>query len=120
MCYKRGTMTAADPSLRANPILAKFRAALAEMYGDRLERVVLFGSRARGDAHPDSDYDVAVFLRDMDDRDRLKEMDRISDITSAILYDTGEFIEALPYSAASYNDPRMPLMYAIRTEGITL
>jgi predicted nucleotidyltransferase len=34
------------------------------MYGERIERVVLFGSRARGDAHEDSDYDVAVFLRD--------------------------------------------------------
>ena len=31
---------------RANPILAKFRAALSEMYGDRLERVVLYGSQA--------------------------------------------------------------------------
>jgi predicted nucleotidyltransferase len=30
-----------------NPILKRFRAALTEMYGDRLERVVLFGSRAR-------------------------------------------------------------------------
>jgi predicted nucleotidyltransferase len=32
------------------------------IYGDRLARVVLYGSRARGDAHPDSDYDVAVFI----------------------------------------------------------
>ena len=29
---------------------------------------VLFGSRARGDARRDSDYDVAVFIRDMDNR----------------------------------------------------
>jgi len=28
------------------PILKRFRAALGEMYGDRLERVVLHGSRA--------------------------------------------------------------------------
>jgi uncharacterized protein len=30
-----------------DPILKRFRAALDEMYGERLERVVLFGSRAR-------------------------------------------------------------------------
>jgi len=31
--------------------LRRFRTALDELYGDRIERVVLFGSRARGDAH---------------------------------------------------------------------
>jgi hypothetical protein len=31
-----------------DPILKRFRAALDEIYGDRLERVVLYGSRARG------------------------------------------------------------------------
>jgi predicted nucleotidyltransferase len=45
-----------------DPVLRKFRAALDEVYGERIERVVLYGSRARGDARPDSDYDVAVFL----------------------------------------------------------
>jgi hypothetical protein len=30
-----------------DPVLIRFREALAETYGDRLERVVLFGSRAR-------------------------------------------------------------------------
>jgi uncharacterized protein len=38
-----------------DPVLARFRAAVARLYGDRLERVVLFGSRARGEARPDSD-----------------------------------------------------------------
>ena len=49
-------------SVAADPVLVRFRKALDEMYGDRLDRVVLFGSRARGDAHAESDYDVAVFL----------------------------------------------------------
>lgn len=44
-----------------NPVLKRFRATVTEIYGDRVERVVLFGSRARGDAREDSDYDVAVF-----------------------------------------------------------
>lgn len=31
-----------------DPLLKRFRATLDEMYGVRLERVVLYGSRARG------------------------------------------------------------------------
>ena len=38
-----------------DPVLAHFRKALDEMYGARLDRVVLFGSRARNDARADSD-----------------------------------------------------------------
>jgi len=34
-------------TLLFDPILARFRAALDELYGDSLERVVLFGSRTR-------------------------------------------------------------------------
>jgi predicted nucleotidyltransferase len=34
------------------------------MHGERIERVVLFGSRARCDVKPDSDYDIAVFIKD--------------------------------------------------------
>ena len=50
-----------------DPILSRFRAALDEVYGERIERVVLFCSRARGDARPDSDYDVANVLNGMND-----------------------------------------------------
>jgi HEPN domain-containing protein/predicted nucleotidyltransferase len=35
-------------------------------------RVILFGSRARGDARPDSDYDLVVVLREPADRRALK------------------------------------------------
>ena len=52
----------------SDPILKRFRAALDALYGDRIERVVLFGSRARGDTREDSDYDVAVFLKGLADR----------------------------------------------------
>jgi uncharacterized protein len=102
-----------------NPILKRFRATLDEIYGNRLERVVLYGSRARGDAHEESDYDVAVFLRDMSDR--IAELYRLADLsTKIIVEDDGPFIHATVYPTGFYNDPRMPLMYASRTEGIDL
>jgi predicted nucleotidyltransferase len=49
----------------------------------------LFGSRARGDAGKDSDYDVAVFLRDM--ADRFAEMNRLADLTTAVRWAFGTY-----------------------------
>ncbi|HJU12477.1 MAG TPA: nucleotidyltransferase domain-containing protein [Candidatus Binataceae bacterium] len=100
-----------------DPILKGFRVGVSEAFGDRLERVVLFGSRARGDARSDSDYDVAVFLRDI--ADRFADMDRLADLSTHILIETGEFIHAMPYRAGSYNE-RTPLMFEIRAYGIDL
>lgn len=98
----------------ADPVLTRFRTALDRVYGDRVERVVLFGSRARGDARPDSDYDVAVFLKDLGDR--WSEADRIADIATDILDETGALIHAMPYRAGTYLD-RTPLMHEVRREG---
>lgn len=49
------------------PELKDFVTAVEHHYGDRLHGVHLFGSRARGNARPDSDYDVAVVLADLGD-----------------------------------------------------
>lgn len=100
-----------------DPVLTRFRSALDALYGERVERVVMFGSRARGDARPDSDYDVAVFLNGLDDR--WTEMDHLSAIETDILDDTGAVIHSLPYPAGAYAE-RTPLMHEIRREGIDL
>jgi len=79
--------------------------------------VVLFGSRARGDADEESDYDIAVFLRDF--ADRWQEVGRIVPIVTDILYEDAAFIHAMPYRAGAYDD-RTPLMREIRREGVDL
>jgi len=99
----------------ADPILTRFRVALDQVYGERVERVVLFGSRARGDARPDSDYDVAVFLKDPAGFG--EEMEKIAEIETDILYDTGAVINALPFRAGSYRE-RTGLMQELRREGL--
>jgi predicted nucleotidyltransferase len=100
-----------------DPILTRFRAALDDIFGERVERVVLYGSRARGDADADSDYDIAVFLRDFDDRWR--EIARIIPVVTDILYDDQAFVHAMPFRAGAYRE-RTPLMREIRREGIDL
>jgi predicted nucleotidyltransferase len=104
-------------ALRNDPVLSRFREAVAKAYGDRLARVVLFGSRARGEERPDSDYDVAVFLWEMPDR--VEEMDRLADIATDILYDAGRVIHAMPYPA-DFPEEASPLMREIRRDGIEL
>ena len=98
-----------------DPILRRIRAAMNALYGDRIERAVLFGSRARGDAREDSDYDVAVFLEDL--TDRWHEFRRLADLRTDILSDTGIFVEARPFRAGAYRE-RTPLMHEIRREGV--
>ena len=101
----------------SDPVLSRFRAALDEIYGDRIERVVLFGSRARGDAHADSDYDVAVFLKELPDR--WKERHRLADLRVDFIDDTGAFFDAKPFPIASYAE-RTALMHEIRRDGLDL
>jgi uncharacterized protein len=113
-------MTEAPSLTRDNPILARYRAALTEMYGDRLERVVLFGSRARGEAQPDSDYDVAIFLNGVNGpSERWAELHKLADWRVKFIDETGAFFDAKPYPAGAYRD-FSPLMHEIRREGLDL
>lgn len=104
-------------TVQTDPVLTRFRDALAAFYGPRLERAVLFGSRARGDHAPDSDYDVAVFLHQY--TTRWDELGSLSDITTPILVDMDALVSAFPFRAGEYQDGR-PLMLAITRDGIDL
>jgi predicted nucleotidyltransferase len=105
------------PHPLTDPALQRFKFALDALYGDRIARVVLFGSRARGDARADSDYDVAVFLNDMEPG--MTEHFRLADLGLDFLDATVTNIEALPLPASAMHR-RTPLMYEIGKDGIEL
>jgi predicted nucleotidyltransferase len=100
-----------------DPVLRRFRDAVAELYGPMLDRVVLFGSRARGDAREDSDYDVAVFLNASDDL--WTEWKRLAELQSRFLSEGGPFFEAIPFRTSDY-EKRTPIMHEIRKDGLIL
>ena len=101
---------------QSNPALTRFRAAVTEIYGARLERFVLFGSRAR-DAKPDSDYDVAVFIKDAGGF--ADESARLAAVTTDILLDTGAVISATPFPSGAYRE-RTGFMHELRKDGLVL
>ncbi len=98
--------------------LMKFRQAVEEAFGDDVERVVLFGSRARGDARPDSDWDVAVFLKK--DAGSWKTLRALSAIAVRVGdCDEEMFIQPVPLDAMR-SDRSAELRRHIHEEGIEL
>ena len=61
-------------------ILIDLKKRLREVAGDRLIRIVLYGSRARGDYSEGSDTDIAVIVRGLtrDLKDRM--LNRVADL----------------------------------------
>ena len=100
-----------------DPILVRFRAALTETYGDRLERAVLYGSRARGDHRPDSDYDIAVFIKRPGSF--TQECASLAEVGTEILFDTGAVVSATPFPAGAWLE-RTGFMHELREDGLDL
>jgi len=56
-----------------NEIAQKLKDVLSQRFGNIFDRIILFGSRSRGNAQPDSDYDILIVLKT--DYDWLMEND---------------------------------------------
>lgn len=56
--------------------IQEFADEVRELFGDRLDSVILYGSHARGEALPGSDVDIAVIVDEKkeDDRRKLQEL----------------------------------------------
>mgnify|MGYP006300402033 FL=1 len=59
---------------------SELKTRLSSLLGDRLERIVLYGSRARGDYDDNSDIDVAVIVKDLDRKLKLRILDEVADL----------------------------------------
>ena len=100
------------------PALEEARRRLDEMYGERLARMVLYGSHARDDAREDSDVDVLVILRD--DFDVFVELKLLVDIKLELLEQYDVYMSFQPFTEADYRQRQSPLMINARAEGIEL
>jgi len=79
-----------------DPALAEVVRRLVEAY--RPQRIYLFGSVARGDAGPDSDYDILVVVPDDTQPKR-----RRSRIAYEVLWGTGVAADVLVWTAGQFD-----------------
>ncbi|NIM17199.1 MAG: nucleotidyltransferase domain-containing protein [Candidatus Aminicenantes bacterium] len=97
-------------------IIDEFKKEIRKIYGNRLVKVILYGSWARGTGTGDSDIDLMVVLKGKISPG--KEIDRMIDcITDLNLkYDT--LISVVPVSLEEYGVTNSPLLLNVRREGI--
>ena len=91
---------------------------LKKLYGDNLSRVILYGSKARGDATEDSDIDIMIVLKDV--KDKSKELEKVIKLTTEIDFRYETLISVTLQSEEEYLKKRTPLLLNVRKEGIVL
>jgi predicted nucleotidyltransferase len=98
--------------------LEELKAALVELYGERLEGVYLYGSYARGDFTEDSDIDVLVVLHG--DVKPGAEITRLSPLLSEICLRHGLLLSVFPVSAEDHKTRQSPFMVTVRREEVRI
>ncbi|MBU1706301.1 nucleotidyltransferase domain-containing protein [bacterium] len=99
-------------------ILKELRQRLEALYGERLERLVLFGSRARGEAEEDSDIDVLVVLKGAVDLGT--EVHQAGRIFSDLSLKHNTVISPVFVSSKRYETGQSPLLLNVRREGVRI
>jgi hypothetical protein len=85
-------------------------------YGERLKNVLLFGSWARGDAHPESDIDLLVVLDLVESS--WAEHKRMDEILWRHSFENDIVVSALPVSEADLLGAQRPVLIRARSEGL--
>ena len=98
-------------------VLADLRSQLTALYGPRLDRVILFGSRARGDAEPDSDIDVMIVLKQRVD-DRGPERERYMAVAADLSLKYNTVLMPFLTDARTYATSDFSLFDNVRREGV--
>lgn len=102
---------------------AAVRAFLSRLPDDvRLERAILYGSRARGEHRPDSDADLALILHERGNDGQIMWM--LGGLAYDVFIDTGIMIQPVPIDIEDWLHPervlRPSFLRNIAREGIVL
>ena len=87
---------------------------------DPKAQAFLFGSRARGDNKPDSDWDILILINNQAVTSEIE--DRFRDVLYNIELESGQIISTFIYPKSFWNNTLKysPLYKAVKKEGIKL
>ncbi|MEB3150796.1 MAG: nucleotidyltransferase domain-containing protein [Sphaerospermopsis sp.] len=105
-------------TLTVNKILEKVKAFLQKTYQDNLDKVILFGSRARGDHHADSDLDILIVLKEPFNYSQ--EVEKTSIFISELSLEFDLVISRVFAETKDFNSKNTPFFLNVRKEGVIL
>ena len=103
---------------RIQQIVAELKLQLLQIYGPRLDQVILYGSQARGDAQPDSDIDVLVVL--IGEVNIWQEIIHCENLISDVALRHEVHISPMFASVDELQRAAEPLFVNVRQEGIAI
>ena len=104
-----------------NKILNQFLLEISNLLGDRLKKVILFGSYARGDYQDSSDIDIMI-LTDLNDDELIEYRSKVRDIACDIEIDNDVFISPILKNIDKYNQriKVIPFYMNVEKEGVVI
>jgi predicted nucleotidyltransferase len=98
------------------PILKKLKRGLTEIYGEQIDRILLYGSRARGDERSDSDIDILIVLKN---EFNYSEMLRLSsDLAASLSLENDVVISRAFVSREEFEHRQTPFLMNVRREAV--
>ena len=89
--------------------------------GVEIERIILFGSRARGDYREDSDYDILIIVKGkIDRRTKVSLAARIGSILTRLLDTPVDVVIVSGLYWKEYHNQPGTILYPASREGVTI
>lgn len=101
-----------------NNLIQDLKTQLTQVYQDRLVKLILFGSQARGKAQPESDWDILVVLKG--EINPVLEIKKNIDLISNLSLEYEQLINYFYISENRLNNGEDLLIKNLKKEGILL
>ena len=99
-----------------NSVLEQLKQELAQVYGERLKGLFVFGSHARGEATPDSDLDILIVLDQVGVYSA--EIKRTSHLIARLSLDACISLSRVFISESDWRTGQSPFLLNVREEAV--
>ena len=99
-------------------VLASFTQKVKQVYGTRLEKIILYGSYARGTQNADSDIDVMIILKNIEINH--EKVGVIGILLTEMKEQFNVLISMIPVTFQRYSESQRLFYKNVRKEGIVI